>query len=62
MYNLTCRKDQDFYITSSEVEMEKLSNCGGPKLEGDEILSWMLMLAGSYAKKGYNITLTQESV
>jgi len=50
--NLTCRKGEDFYITSSEVEMDK-----NPELNESNIMLWMTMTAGQMLTQGYDIEI-----
>lgn len=50
--NLTCRKCEDFYITSSEVEMDK-----NPELNESNIMLWMTMTAGQMLTQGYDIEI-----
>lgn len=53
--NLTCRKPNgDFYITSSEVEMEKY-----PVLTDFDISLHMVGLAQQYFAEGWNVELTR---
>lgn len=53
--NLTCRKaNGDFYVTSSEVEMEKY-----PQLDDAGVRLYMIGLAHEYFAKGFNVELTQ---
>ena len=53
--NLTARKaNGDFYITSSEVEMEK-----HPQLDESGIRLYMMGLAHEYFAEGWNVELTQ---
>ena len=57
--NLTCRKaNGDFYITSSEVEMEKYPGA----VNEFNMRMWMMSLASEYFAKGWNVELTQEAV
>ena len=54
--NLTCRKNNgDFYVTSSEVEMDKHS-----ELNESNVRLYMVGLAQEYFAKGFNVHLTQE--
>jgi hypothetical protein len=54
--NFTARKTNgDFYVTSSEVEMEKY-----PQLTEFDISLYMMGLAQEYFTKGWNVQLTQE--
>lgn len=55
--NLTCRKGEDFYITSSEVEMDK-----NPELNESNIMLWMTMTAGQMLTQGYDIEIEQYEV
>jgi len=56
--NLTCRKaNGDFYITSSEVEMEK-----HPQLNDTNIRLYMTGLAHEYFAKGWDVELTQKQL
>lgn len=56
--NLTCRKaNGDFYVTSSEVEMERC-----PQLKDNDMRLYMMGLAHEYFANGYNIELTQEQL
>jgi hypothetical protein len=55
--NLTCRKGEDFYITSSEVEMDK-----NPELNESNIMLWMTMTAGQMLTQGYDIEIKQYEV
>ena len=56
--NFTARKSNgDFYITSSEVEMEKY-----PELNEFSLRLYMMGLAAEYFGKGYNVELTQETI
>lgn len=56
--NLTCRKPNgDFYITSSEVEMER-----APQLKEEDIRLYMMGVAFEYFANGYNIEMTQEKL
>jgi len=52
--NLTCRKGEDFYITSSEVEMDKY-----PNLNESNIMLWMTMTAGQMLTQGYDVEIKQ---
>jgi len=53
--NLTARKaNGDFYITSSEVEMEKY-----PQLNNQTVREWMVDKANYYFSNGWNIELKQ---
>ena len=52
--NLTCRKVEDFYITSSEVEMDKY-----PSLNESNIMLWMTMTAGQMLTQGYDVEIKQ---
>ena len=52
--NLTCRKGEDFYITSSEVEMAKY-----PSLNESNIMLWMTMTAGQMLTQGYDVEIKQ---
>lgn len=53
--NLACRKENgDFYVTSSELEMEK-----HPQLTETDIRLYMMGLANEYFAKGFDVTLTQ---
>ena len=54
--NLTARKaNGDFYVTSSEVEMEKY-----PQLTESDIRLYMVGLAQEYFAKGFDVNLTQK--
>mgnify|MGYP006282295545 CR=1 FL=1 len=54
--NFTARKDNgDFFVTSSEAEMEKY-----PELTEFDLRLYMLGMANDYFAKGWNIELTQE--
>lgn len=56
--NLTCRKDNgDFYVTSSEVQMERY-----PELNESNVRLYMVGLAQEYFAKGFNVELTQENL
>lgn len=56
--NLTCRKPNgDFYITSSDVERDKL-----PELHDctdDEMMDHILLVAKYFVKMGFAIEVTQ---
>lgn len=55
--NLTARKaNGDFFVTSSEVEMEKY-----PLTEAT-IRLWMVGLAQEYFAKGWDVELTQKAL
>lgn len=55
--NLTCRKPNgDFYITSSEVELEKFSEA----LNEFNVRMWMVSKAIEMFADGWNVELTQE--
>lgn len=52
--NLTCRKGEDFYITSSEVVLDR-----HPEATEDEILSYLVGQAHSMLERGYSVEIKQ---